>query len=681
MSIIAMMGYPVMKNPMPFAERLSDTLHDPRIRIPAIFIALVMGLLSIQRLTIYLAMNDRFTDIPASAVFEGFQIGLRFDFVMACTLTLPPAALLLVVGPGLLNKSWYKLTVIGYCSVFFSISLFLCIVDYYFFKEFDQRLDYKVLEYLEYDYIYKILWDDYPLIWVLAISIGTLVLSYHLFHRMGFRTNARYSTVRAIIWPFVIAPVLFVGIRGSLGPKAINNGPAYFSDSMSLSQLTLNGLFTLREAMDCTIFRNSTLSEYVKTLPEEEAFSMASKLVVRPEDDLLGDPENPLLRITSSGKPENKYNVVLVILESLSWHYIEALGGESGLTPHLDEIAAHGILMDRCFAVGSRSPFGFSGVLCGFPDLVGQSVTRRSKAEGNFLTLGRLLKRRGYETMFLYGGDPLYDHRKAFLGSNGFSRFVCRDEFDFHSYRTHLGWCDEDLFRQADKEFDALGDKPFLAVLFTLSFHRPYKVPDGKCEPVNSDRVDRDQLNCVRYTDWAIGRFMEAAKESDYFENTLFVFVADHTGGASGNPISPASYRIPFIIYAPKILGDDGRRISSVCSQTDVSPTIMSLLGGDYRHCFIGSSVLDRPAHRGLALMQHSGYALALMNGNQEVVVIPCGSAPHLYRYKDPDRLIPFDRQDADFIVRARDLKREAIALFESAEILFQRNAYHIRRP
>ena len=375
--------------------------------------------------------------------------------------------------------------------------------------------------------------------------------------------------------------------------------------------------------------------------------------------------------------------MIIVIMESLSWHYFSAMDGlkkNKNLTPNLDELAADGVMMDRCFAVGHRTRFALSGILCGFLDLPGESVVTCSETEGNFFTIGHVLEERGYETMFIYGGDPLFDHSRAFLRSNGFKRFVYEDDFSSRTFRTHLGFCDEDLFNQAHKEFVAMDREPFLAVLLTLSFHRPYLIPEGRCEPVMSGKGKSDQLTSVRYMDWAIGHFMQKARKADYFDRTIFVFVTDHTGGKSGHLISPSSYRIPFLIYAPAILGT-GRRVKTVCSQTDVAPTIMSILGGRYTHCFFGSSVLDRPPETGMAMMQHGARAMAFIDGNEEVAVIPFGGETKLYQYKAPGEIIPMCLQDPEVIARRDRLRRQALAMLGTAEALFLRGTYNIKQP
>ena len=662
------------------AAILLDAARDPRVRAPLLFLAAVMLLLSFERLAICAAMRNRFKGVSPGNLLKSFVVGWRFDMVMACILSLPLFVATAFVWPGLAVQSWFRTVIVALSSGLFTVTFFLCLADFFFFMEFDQRLDAKVIDYLRYDYVYKIVWSDFPVLRAFLLTAAAGAGSVFFFQGAGFVEGWNFSLTRAVVWPVLSAFFLFFAIRGTFGPKAINTGPAYFSNDLTLAQLTLNGLFTLREAIDCRIYHHDSISNCVETVGEKEAFALAGAALERTGDTFPGEGDNPLMRITDTGRKEEPFNVVLVILESLSWHYIGALGGREGLTPNLEALAAEGILMERCFAVGSRTPNGFSGAVCGFPDLPGMSVTMRSAAEGRFLSLGSVLEERGYERMFIYGGNPIYDHRQAFLRSNGFNRFMFRGDFEEPTFSTHLGWCDGDLFEQAHREFVRMEGRPFLSVLLTLSFHRPYEIPEGKCEPVSIKGKKDPELTCVRYTDWAVGRFMEKARASGYHDRTIFVFVADHTGGSTGKPISPAAYRIPFLVYAPGVLGREGRRISTVCSQTDVPGTIMSLLGGTYHHCFFGSGVLDRPREKGLALMQHSSQALALADGNEDVVVLPCGHGPEIYGFLAPGAVDPLDLRDPAVAARREKLSRLAVALFESAEILFDRGAYNLGR-
>ena len=662
-------------------------LGDPRFRIVVLLGLLLMVTFTVQRAIILMATWNRFGQVSGGELFRSFLVGPRYDVVVCCMLLLPLTPLCLVTA-GLLRRRWLQNVVAGYCALVLTLVFFTCVVDGFFFAEFGGRLNHKAINYLKYDYIYTIIWDEYPVIPVMIVTAVILLLAHRLVRRVGFGRwydsgapdgagkCPRMPLWAAICWPAMLVSLLILGMRGTIGPKALNTGPAYFSNSIPLAQLTLNGLFTLREAVVSEAIRHKNLANQLELLSEEDALGKTVELLARPEDRFCNDPENPLRRITDTGRPRKNYNVVLVVMESLSWPYVGPMGGDERLTPELNAMIAEGVFMDRCFAIGERTTRGFCGVIGGFPDLPGKSVTTRIEAEGNFLTLCSILTGRGYDTMFIYAGQPYYDHRQSFLGSNGCLRFVFSDKFRTRTFRSHLGWCDQDLFDQAHRVFTA-ADRPFCAVLLTLSFHKNYNIPAGKIKPVEAGHHYARQLDAIRYTDWALGRFMEKARKAEYFDRTIFVFVADHMGGFKEHPNTLASYRVPFLIYAPAIL--PARRVSTVCSQTDVPATIMSLLGGAYEHCFFGSSVLDRPREVGRAMIQGKAF-LALVDANEEALLVPFGGAPRLFKYTAPNDLTEQTATDATTQARRDQMRRQATALLQSAYILFERGAYNLRK-
>ena len=661
-------------------SRLCRRIIDVRISVPVLFFLLLMVLFTIQRLVIYLALEARFSEVPPGDALLGFLVGLRFDTVVSCMLAVPLVLGLAFTPASVLSRSGFKSLAATYFSGALALALLACITDFYFFREFDQRLDHKTFDYLEYRYLFEVLWEDFPVIPVFLVLGAVFIVVFLLVRRAILESRSRFTLKHTFVWSLVAIPLLFLGIRSSLGNKAINSGPAFFSNSPILSQLALNGLFTLREAVAGAL-AHEDLSRHLTLLPEDEAFRVVLNDLRRPGESYAGDAMNPLLRVTDSGRPRKDHNVVIVLMESLSWHYIRVMCGDGRLTPNLCDLADRSLFMDRCFAVGNRTPMGISGTLCGFPDLPGKSIVTRSASEGRILTLGTLLQRRGYETMFIHGGQSHYDHLQSFLRSNGFSRFVFGGDFENGTFRTPMGWCDGDLFDRTHREFLAMGDRPFLAVLLTLSFHRPYRIPPGKVEAVDPENWYADMLDSALYADWAIGEFMKKARQADYFDRTLFVFIADHTGGQSGHPISPASYRLPFIIHGPAILGSKGRRVHTVCSQADVAPTVLSLLGGTYAHCFLGSSVLDRPEASGQALMLHGRYALAFMDAEQDVVVVPFGTGARcgLFHFEAPAKLEPLSLDKPDGRARMEALRRRGVAWLQCADALYRRGVFRLR--
>ncbi len=651
-----------------------------RLRAPLLFFVIAALIFSLQRLGILLFLSDRFTENFTTEILRSLIIGLRFDIVIAGMLTVPIWLIMVPAPLAFIYHRLFKACLAIYSALALMVVVLVNIVDFYFFQEFNEHLNHKAIHYLKYDYVHKIIVDQFPVIpATLAAGISCIIFFIFFYKKQLSRLRGQSSFVKATTWSLIVGALLALGIRSSIGPKAINTGPAYFSHSSVLAQLSLNAGFTLREAIISLTDKAEDLSQYYSLLSEQQALRITRELVTQPQDTFVDDPLNPLHRVTDTGLPQQKYNVVLVILESLSWHYIGAMGGKPDLTPNLSRLANEGILFDQCYAVGKRTTRGFSGIVAGFPDLPGDSVTTRTQAEGKFLTLGRVLQQRDYETMFIYAGQPFYDHRQAFLGSNGYSRFVFEDEFTTRHFKTHLGWSDEDLFNTAHSVFDRHDPKqPFFATLLTLSFHRPYELPVGRVEPHDPSYFFHKQIDAVRYVDWTIGQFMDKAKKADYFDNTLFVFTADHFGGFKEGARTAATFRVPFIIYAPDIFKGQSQRISKTCSQTDIAPTIMSLLGGKYEHSFFGSDVFTRPAQDSVALIQNS-FELYLVDGDKNVVTMPpYQAALKLFKLNKANKVIVQNTKKKKNKIIARDLSQKAIAILQTANILFERESYNI---
>ncbi len=643
------------------------------VTLPLLFFAGLLLIFSFARLATLFLLPEFFTSSSPGQVLSALFVGLRFDIVMATT-TACPFIVLVIAGP-LFEKARFQKFISGLMALILGLVVFLCIADFYFFKQFGERLNHKALVYLDSGYVYKIIWSDYPIATItLVFCLVSLALYKAITRVITFRVRRAaipvLSMAELILIPTVMISLTALGIRGTLGPKSINTGPAYFCSSASIAQLTLNGLFTLREAFISLKFREEKIGKYYSLLPPEQASSNTVALISRPGDNFYESPSNPLRRMTDSGQARRDYNVVLVVLESLSWHYIGAMGGVPSYTPNLDKLIPQGLFMDECFAVGNRTTRGFTGIVSGFPDLPGKSVSTRNNTEGTFLTLGSVLKSRGYETMFIYGGQPSYDHRQSFLASNGYTRMVFKDDFAGRTFRSHLGYCDEDLYNQALLEFQNCKDKPFFATLLTLSFHQSWKIPRGKITPEPASNPFHEQIDALRYTDWAIGRFIAQASETPFFKNTIFVFVADHMGGFKQHPQTASAYRVPFLVYAPQIV--QPARVSGICSQLDVAPTIMHLLGGSYEHCFFGSSVLGRNPGSGFAWILN-GQQLIFIDGLRQGVVVSPNDHRTFFKFSLPNTLAPLDSE-----ISTSWLSQMPISILQVATSVYKNSAYNL---
>ena len=246
-----------------------------------------------------------------------------------------------------------------------------------------------------------------------------------------------------------------------------------------------------------------------------------------------------------------------------------------------------------------------------------------------------MLRGRGYGSVGVYGGDRHFDDMHAYLVRNGFDRLVALDEFEVRGYETEWGVCDEETFDRALVELGAAArEGPFLGFVLTLSNHRPFRVPEGRVEPVQGDDPRADAMaTAFRYADHALGRFMDAARREPWFRDTVFVLVADHgREPRPGEHLDAGSFHVPLLLYAPEHL--EPRRVDTVTSQVDIVPTVLTLLGGEFEHCsFGGDALAEVPPDR--AMMCFHDYLL--WYEDDRIAVIPPDGAPQLYAFDGRD--------------------------------------------
>ncbi len=334
------------------------------------------------------------------------------------------------------------------------------------------------------------------------------------------------------------------------------------------------------------------------------------------------EPKKSIARQINSFRPEKRANIIIILMESMSSKFLNENRPQEWqrkITPNLSKLAEESLFFSNTYAIGTRSVRGIEAVNLSVPPLPGMSIVRRDNNE-NLYSLGAIFKEKGYDNKWIYGGYGYFDNMNYFLENNGF-QVVDRATWqkDEITFTNAWGTCDEDLFNkiitEADKSY--AHDKPFLTLALTISNHRPYTYPDEKVE-LPSKISGRE--GGVLYADYAIGKFLEQAKQKPWFDNTIFVFVADHTAGAAGAAeIELEDHHIPLFIYAPKFV--KAQRIDTPISQIDILPTLLGLLDFSYESHFYGQDALS-PTYESRIFVsnyQKVGY----VKNNQAVILKP----------------------------------------------------------
>jgi phosphoglycerol transferase MdoB-like AlkP superfamily enzyme len=307
-------------------------------------------------------------------------------------------------------------------------------------------------------------------------------------------------------------------------------------------------------------------------------------------------------------------------------------------------------------------------VLCSFPPLPGDSVVVRSAGKP-IETLARVLKRDGYTNTFIYAGRGAFDHVRSFMLANGYDRFIEQTDFKNPQFATIWGVCNEDLYARGIEECrnaDQAGT-PFLLAMLSVSNHEPFKYPEGRI-PENPN--ERKRENAVKYTDYAIGHFFEAAKRERFWTNTVFVVVADHGARVYGHQTIPMkSYEIPFLVLGPAAVKEPAR-IGTLGGQVDVSPTVLGLIGRPYVSAFFGRDLFKIDPATGRSFLNHNR-DIGLYE-DKELVVLGLNRTVEFYE-GDPKHSVPAPTTASALNQGA---EQDAVALFQVANDIYVHDGF-----
>jgi phosphoglycerol transferase MdoB-like AlkP superfamily enzyme len=614
--------------------------------------ALLMLLLTLLRLLLLLFNRELLGDTSWLTLAEAFANGLRFDLrlvVYVCA----PLTLALAYRPAMTHRLWQRLW-LGACA---SLLILLGMIELDFYREFHQRLNALVFQYLREDpaTVLSMLWYGFPVLRLLGVwlvlSAAFFVLSGWLdrcsrgkAHAAGVpemrRATARPGQALVLLLCLLLS---FVAARGTLrqGPP-LRWGDAFTTDSVFANHLGLNGALSLYEA-GRHLYSDSRAKVWKDRMPVGQATALTRELLLTGHDQLV-DQDTAAVRRDFHPPAESRLpvrNVVVILMESFAGHFVGALGSDANITPNFDRLAEDGLLFRRFFANGTHTHQGMFASMACFPNLPGFEYLMQTPEGGHqFSGLPQLLSARDFDDLYVYNGDFAWDNQRGFFSNQGMTRFIGRNDY-INPVVSDPTWgvSDQDMFDRAAEELNRQDPgKPFYALLQTLSNHTPYALPNPlPVEAVTGQGSLDEHLTAMRYSDWALGQFFAKARQAPYFKNTLFVVVGDHGFGAHEQLTEMDLYRfnVPLLLIAPGVQEHFGKTRDTVGSQVDIVPTIMGRLGGAVRHQCWGRDLLSLPAgDEGFAIIKPSGndQTVAVLRG-ERLLVQPKDMPAHSYDY------------------------------------------------
>ena len=497
---------------------------------------------------------------------------------------------------------WRRVSLYMVWALYVFFFLFVSVGEFFFWQEFGVRYNFIAVDYLVYtNEVIGNIMESYSVAPIVASAVVlTVAIVWWRATRYRLQLCNIYTPRRLALH---VGGALVAGLCSGLVLRGVLALP---SDNQYVAQLEQNGACNF-----CVAFNENKLEydRFYPLLPQKEAI-----LLYRHEAGLNARGQKVLGNSMVNGRP----NIVLITVESLSADFLTRYGNRENLTPCLDQLMKHSLVFDSLYAAGNRTVRGLEALSLCIPPSAGESIIKRRKNHMGKLSVGHVLGGMGYRCQFLYGGDSYFDNMGDFFSHNGYE-VIDRKHIDSHkiTFSNIWGVCDEDIFTKSLEVFDAdaRSGKPFFAQIMTTSNHRPFTYPAGRIR-VKGDANTREAA--VKYTDYAIGRFINEATRKPWFANTVFVVIADHCASSAGRTSLPVDrYHIPCIMYAPKLLRP--AYINKVCSQIDVMPTVLALLCERTKASFAGCDILS-PDYRQRAFMatyQDLGY---LENGRLTVL-------------------------------------------------------------
>jgi|SRR5690554_4577007 len=497
-------------------------------------------------------------EAPIDVLAKSFWVGLRLDVSMTGYILLLLSFLQAVKILFARKFTYQLLHWVNYISIVIFTALLLANINLYSY--WGRLLDAEGFSFLKTPWVIlaSVSWYEsllFIIIWVGLSGLG--IYLYKLLTRkiICIKNFSPLATGIASFLVLLIAGLLIIPIRGGFGVAPNNTGVAYFSQYNFANHVAVNPVWNLFYSFK----RMDARTHHYSFMEDEEALKIFNEMKSAGDDSTL--------QVLKKDRP----NVVVILLESFSAQVVGALGGEP-VTPNLDALAKEGILFSNIYAVSDRSDKGIVATMAGYQVLPSYSIIQYPAKSQSLNFMPQKMKNAGYKNLtYIYGGDIGFKGMNSFVTLSGFEKVVTINDFPVRE--TKWGVHDEHTFMKLIEEMEqSSSDEPYFKFYFTLSSHEPFDVPMDKL-------YDDPYINSIAYTDSCLGDFIKEVKNKNLWNNTLFIFIADHgtPGPKRATSQMPERYHIP-MIWTGGALAVKDTIITKLGSQKDMVATLLSQL-------------------------------------------------------------------------------------------------------
>ena len=484
-------------------------------------------------------------------------------------------------------------------SFFILITALIIAGEIALYEEWSTKLNFTAIRHFENpSEVFLTATPRHYIIMLFSILIGWAMIKLYKYSVHQYFLSSRKNIVIKMIKLPIVLGILLLIIRGGWGDVPLNTSDAYFSKHIILNDVTVNPNWNVLQSIikSKNSFKGNPYKKYTDL--ESETF----KQRLRPQEI---DESYTVLKT-------EKPNIVFVILESWSADNIETLGGLPGITPHFKKLEKDGLLFTDFYSNGWTSDQGIASIFSSFPVFPYVAIINEIDKSRKLPCLNKSLK--NYHSSFFYGGQLTFGNIKSYLISHGFD--LVKDQENYKNLSSgRLGVHDEHMFKQFKNELSRLPE-PFISTLFTLSSHAPYDFPGEHKLSFNS-KSDK-YINSVAYSDKHFGTFMESVKDEDWYKNTLFIIVADHSHNSprKWRVAQKERFKIPMLWYGEALKEKyKGSIHKQMGSHIDINKSILNQLRLDNSNYEWGHDLFNTSVRPSIPYAFHRGYGIIRPNG------------------------------------------------------------------
>lgn len=558
------------------------------------FIFLFLFFTLFVRLLFLLFYPAVFSGLNATALLQGFSLGLRFDFSM---LALWGGACLFLINLPIVHLT-YRRSVIGLSVAVLMCYVWLLVADLVYFQYVQRHIGPDIFNFfLSVSTVIKVALISY---WWICIGIGILFAA-------GLYFSQRYiSSERPLKrgkWQYEILFFACLGFfvwfadRGYFFTNSQFSPRQAYLNHIVQGHFALNGVFNIIYQLMPRYYipnaKNWNTHPSLSELSEEESLDISKKLLGSSRGEWTGT-RYPLQREQKQfSNPSHKKNLIIFALESLDFNSVDAVSGSHvGATPNLDALMRQGQIFDRFFACTDGSSLvGIGAIMSGICWVSGMPYFGHGLEQINQNGLGSLFAQNGYKAVFVRAcGD-----KEMYIGP--LARLMGFETYDKEQIKKRSGKnavYDGEALEVLAEQFKN-SSQPFVGFFFSTATHEPFELwsPQKEAAHIAPQFEKQPYLRALAYTDKQIGKFIRFLQDNDLYKDTAFIIVGDHHR-REVSASAQERYHVPFAVVAPGVLKP--KHSDTIAGQTDILPTLVDLFHLQTPYTAMGKSLLDDTA-------------------------------------------------------------------------------------